>query len=640
MSGLRLLVIKGPGHVHLSRALVSLPSSLRVLDWEGYPLKTLPSIQLDELVYLILMNSKLTQLWNTKLVTGKGLMFFKKIFSYPCFDQFIKLKVINLSHSKDLTRIQDFDGIPNLESLILAGCENLLEVHESFGKLEKLVKVDFTGCKKLKTLPSKLSTNSLQAFILSGCLKLQKLPEFGKNMQSLSMLRLEETAIEGLPPSLGFLTGLSILNLKGCKNLVSFPNTMCNLKSLRILDVSFCSKMYDLPENLGENVQLEELHADASGIRELPLCIVHLKNLKSLTLHSCKGTKLIISSLRPLPLPRSFSGLSLLRELALCYCDLSDESIPSDFSCLSSLWRLNLAGNYFVNIPIGCISKLPKLEQLNIYGCPKLRSLPVLPPNLAFVDATGCYSMEPLLDPQQLWNLFASHDFQNWHTFCLAGDFSMLIDGDEISSWFHNKNYHYEDMAQSRFDKGISIILDIPHGYLDSVEWCGIVVCLALEELSYDEDCLSSIHWSFKSPESEGIMGATSKWVGIDQKYDCPKLFIAFFPFTNSNCLQHIEDKINQQLQLTICTKRDSMLNGAPIRMHGVIGIRECGWRLLCNKDLETKGGFNASSGSAHNDRRVTKDDKCQNEFKGQQDQSQASLIVAEPPKSFFKTYS
>ncbi|XP_028789256.1 TMV resistance protein N-like [Neltuma alba] len=174
------------------------------------------------------------------------------------------LKSLDLSHSKCLVKVPNFDGIPHLEKLILEGCSNLVEIPHSLGQHKKLVIVDLKDCKEVKTLPEKFEMNSLETFILSGCSKVRKLPEFGKDMACLSKLDLEKTALAKLPQSLGNLIGLVELNLTNCKKLVCLPCSVSKLKALKVIKISKCSKLSWLPENLNENEALEEL--DLSGI--------------------------------------------------------------------------------------------------------------------------------------------------------------------------------------------------------------------------------------------------------------------------------------------------------------------------------------------------------------------------------------
>ncbi|KAI4331934.1 hypothetical protein L6164_016881 [Bauhinia variegata] len=329
--------------MQISHDLNCLPSALRVLDWIQCPLKSLPlTIKLDELVDLKLCHSKLKQLWKGEKFLGS-------------------LKFMDASFSKNLIRLPDISGVPNLERLVLEGCGSLSEVHPSLGLHKKLVVVDFKDCINLRSLPAKMKMSSLEILILSGCSKIRKLPEFRGCMEHLSMLYIEKTSISELPLSIGCLVGLAVLNLENCKNLVCLPITVDNLKSLKTLNISGCSKISTLPENLRECKCLEELDVSETGIEEAPSYIFDLENLKVLSLGGCQGLLskswnwclpfgCILGS-HPVPqglrLPHSWSTLSSLRRLNLSYCNLSEGSIPSDIDCLSSLESLNLSGNIY-----------------------------------------------------------------------------------------------------------------------------------------------------------------------------------------------------------------------------------------------------------------------------------------------------
>ena len=96
------------------------------------------------------------------------------------------LRFIKLSHSRNLIRTPDF-----------------LEAQE-------LERIDF-------------EMETLEIFSLSGCSKVKKIPEFTKNMERLRELHVNGTAIVDLPSSIEHLTGLSLLNISHCKNLVHLP---------------------------------------------------------------------------------------------------------------------------------------------------------------------------------------------------------------------------------------------------------------------------------------------------------------------------------------------------------------------------------------------------------------------------------
>ena len=158
------------------------------------------------------------------------------------------MKFIDLADSLNLIEIPDVTGIPNLEKLVLIRCRNLQEFHPSIGIHKKLICLNVNWCTKLSRLPGKFEMESLVTLDLEGCSNVKKIPEFVGNMECLQFLNLEETTITELPSSIECLTGLSFLNLKYYKNLVSLPNTFCSLKSLKYLDLSGCSTFHNLPK--------------------------------------------------------------------------------------------------------------------------------------------------------------------------------------------------------------------------------------------------------------------------------------------------------------------------------------------------------------------------------------------------------
>jgi Leucine-rich repeat (LRR) protein len=76
--------------------------------------------------------------------------------------------------------------------------------------------------------------------------------------------------------------------MNSCKNLESISSSISGLKSLKRLDVSDCSELKNIPENLGEVESLEEFDASGTSIRQPPASFFLLKNLKVLSFNGCK----------------------------------------------------------------------------------------------------------------------------------------------------------------------------------------------------------------------------------------------------------------------------------------------------------------------------------------------------------------
>ncbi|XP_075650119.1 TMV resistance protein N-like [Castanea sativa] len=254
------------------------------------------------------------------------------------------------------------------------------------------------------------------------------------------------------------LKKLTVLNLKGCKNLKSLARKF-EMKSLKILILSDCSKIKTIPE-FGENMGcVTELHLDGTAITKLPTSIENLSGLASLNVKDCKNlmslpstlfymtwlkdldlsgcskllenlesgesvevngqmasSNAIFETLKKIafggfqllpfnPMLRSSEsmglqlsslfGLSSLRELNISNCNLKE--IPNDIGCLFSLQQLDLSGNNFGCLPES-IAQLAILKRLIVDNCTSLQSFPELPLNIGYIFGFGCSSLETVPD--------------------------------------------------------------------------------------------------------------------------------------------------------------------------------------------------------------------------------------------------
>ncbi|XVE83988.1 hypothetical protein DITRI_Ditri16bG0132900 [Diplodiscus trichospermus] len=295
MKNLRLLRVF---HLKSSRDLKYLSNEVRLLEWHGYPFKSLPSsFQLDNLVALILPYSSIKHLWK-----GNRSLY--------------KLKLINLKGSQNLIRTPEFTMAPNLESLILEGCSRIVDVHPSIGVLSNLVLLNLKDCSNLVNLPSSIDgCKCLKALNLSGCSKLEILPDNLQHVEFLEELDLGVTAIRKPPSFIFQFKMLKVLSFCGCKGPPSklrpyldslfkvlqrrSTNSMplmlpplLGLSSLKRLNLSDCNLGQEaIPSDICSLSFLEELDLSGNDFIYLPATLSRLSRLQCLHLSDCKKLK-------------------------------------------------------------------------------------------------------------------------------------------------------------------------------------------------------------------------------------------------------------------------------------------------------------------------------------------------------------
>jgi leucine-rich repeat protein SHOC2 len=88
---------------------------------------------------------------------------------------------------------------------------------------------------------------------LQGCENLKELPQTIGNISSLSILDLSYyKSTKSLPTALGDLKHLTKLCLQGCDNLKELAKTIQNISSLSIFYWSYCKSIESLPTTFGD----------------------------------------------------------------------------------------------------------------------------------------------------------------------------------------------------------------------------------------------------------------------------------------------------------------------------------------------------------------------------------------------------
>ncbi|KAI3681119.1 hypothetical protein L6452_35902 [Arctium lappa] len=309
-------------NIHFNRGLDYLSNDLRILEWDGCSLKSLPSTFTPKHIYELQMcSSQLETLWEKDL-------------DLP------NLRSINLSFSKDLMKIPDLTSTTNLEKLNLEGCKKLTELHESILCQKKLRYMNLKGCTGLQNLGrSTMEMDALEALLLSGCSNLEHVPEFGQDMQCLEHLFVDGTSIKKLPDNLGKMCALKKLDASETliEELPSSINRLSRLRHLRAhkcrlspkagsflysnlgprssglkeLDLSYCN-LYVVPDEIGLLYRLTNLDLSGNDFVSLPASLGLLSNLRMLCLNNCKKLR-SLPKLSLIVNEDTFRGLQILR---------------------------------------------------------------------------------------------------------------------------------------------------------------------------------------------------------------------------------------------------------------------------------------------------------------------------------------
>ncbi|KAL9330288.1 hypothetical protein ACSQ67_005291 [Phaseolus vulgaris] len=430
MDNLRMLMLYTWGmesKVSLESSIVGLPDTLKILYWDYFPRRFWPlKFCPQNLVTLEMPYCHLEQLWEG--------------------DQILpKLKRLDLSSSRKLTRIPDLSTSPNIEEIKLSCCCKLIEVHSSIflSKLSYLC-LDFcydlesvnipsnilctspgwitlSHCRKLnmfslsehQEINANNATDSedsedsgldlsdcssltifsidlsdmkfINELCLSGCSKLENLPEIQDTLEDLKKLNLDGTAIQALPSSLCRLVGLEELSLRRCCNLEIIPSSIGTLTRLCKLDLTYCNSLQTFPSTIF-NLKLKKL--DLCGCSRL-------RTFPEITEPAHTFAHINLTSTAVKELPSSFGNLVNLRSLELPKCtDL--ESLPNSIVNLKLLSKLDCSGcAKLTEIPTH-IGRLTSLVELSLHhsGIVSLPESIAHLSSLKLLDLSDCKKLE------------------------------------------------------------------------------------------------------------------------------------------------------------------------------------------------------------------------------------------------------
>ncbi|KAJ0264828.1 WRKY transcription factor 19 [Hirschfeldia incana] len=226
---------------------------------------------------------------------------------------------------------------------------------------KNLVELNLPNSCVNKLWKGKKSLENLKKMRLSYSDQLTKLPKL-KSARNLELLDLEGCkSLVSISQSICHLKKLVSLNLKDCSNLESVPSTV-ELESLEVLNLSGCSKLETFPE-ISQNVK--ELYLGGTMLQEIPSSIKNLGLLEKLDLENSRNL---------VNLPTSICKLRHLETLNLSGCS-SLERFPDLSRKMKCLKALDLSRTAIKELPAS-ISYLTALEEVRIVGCKSLVRLP------------------------------------------------------------------------------------------------------------------------------------------------------------------------------------------------------------------------------------------------------------------------
>ncbi|KAF7850458.1 hypothetical protein BT93_L5470 [Corymbia citriodora subsp. variegata] len=352
---------------------------LQWLSWHDIPptLK-ITNFSMENVVILDLSLSRITHDWKGWNHIKVSFMIENTHYSLLSYLKVMKnLKVLDLHCCPILERTPNFSTHPNLESLILWGCRNLVEIDKSIYQLKCLVSLDVRECVSLQRLPKEVGRDltSLEYPSPEHCNLSERFLDTIENLKLLAELDISLTKIKEIPSSIGKLKYLRVVKMSWSA-IRKIPNALWTMENLEEIEAKLDHDFdVEISDCISRNRSLRILKLEKARIYEVPKLP---ENLIILALG-----KVHMNSFPDL------SNLVNLKELELSIvppCDNGGEFgeylMPQWIENLSKLESLRLDSHYVTALPEHMSPFPPRLKILCL-KCDRLRCLLSLPFSLA-----------------------------------------------------------------------------------------------------------------------------------------------------------------------------------------------------------------------------------------------------------------
>ncbi|XP_042960213.1 uncharacterized protein LOC122295178 isoform X13 [Carya illinoinensis] len=319
------------------------------------------------------------------------------------------LKILDLTNCKNLIELPDLTGAQNLEEIYITGCTSLCEVHPSIKVLKQIQKIIIIGtgikqlwkgslmvlynlkilnlsnCKNLIETPDLTGTPNLEEIYFIGCTNLREVHPSIKVLKQIQKIVMAGTGIKHLwKGTLVVLHNLKILDLTNCKNLIELPD-LTGAQNLEEIYITGCTSLCEVHPSIKVLKQIQKIIIIGIGIKQLwkgSLMVLH--NLKILNLSNCKN---LIET-------PDLTGTPNLEETYFIGCTNLREVHPS-IKVLKQIQKIVMGGTGIKHLWKGTLVVLHNLKILDLINCKNLIELPDLTgaQNLEEIYITGCTSL-------------------------------------------------------------------------------------------------------------------------------------------------------------------------------------------------------------------------------------------------------
>ncbi|KAF7847621.1 hypothetical protein BT93_L2782 [Corymbia citriodora subsp. variegata] len=198
-----------------------------------------------------------------------------------------------------------------------------------------------------------------------------------KMAAKLKVLALESCHGIIRTPDFSGCPNLERLTFEQCSNLRRIDCSISKLKCLIYLRIYDCFALEDLPEEIGDLLNLQHFSVQQCKVKKLPDSIWNCKLLREVHFESRFDD---LDSANSWELPSTMGRLQNL-EVLIVNNEYLKGQLPFGIGSLPFLRILDLSYSCVSEVP-RTINKLPCLQRLKLRECNKIQELPVLPTSL------------------------------------------------------------------------------------------------------------------------------------------------------------------------------------------------------------------------------------------------------------------